>query len=102
MSELVLRTGAVTVLGSGCTWVGTAVCVELLNGDENDPVGEDGREGVGVRAEEASERALAVATAERIGVRGVDDVGFGVVGAEDGWGWLTDTQREMLLTEGRA
>lgn len=43
-----------------------------------------------------------MATAERIGVRGVDDVGFGVVGAEDGWGWLTDTQREMLFTEGRA
>jgi hypothetical protein len=61
----------------GCGFVGTAVCVELLDADELDGVGEDGREGVGVRAEEVSGCA---------GLRGVDDVGLGVVGADDGAG----------------
>jgi hypothetical protein len=34
--------------------VGTAVCVELLDADELDGVGEEGREGVGVVVEEES------------------------------------------------
>ena len=32
----------------GCGFVGTAVCVELVDVDEFEGVGEDGREGVGV------------------------------------------------------
>lgn len=35
----------------GCGFVGTAVCVELVDVDEFEGVGEDGREGVGVTAE---------------------------------------------------
>jgi hypothetical protein len=35
----------------GCGFVGTAVCVELVDVDELEGVGEDGREGVGVTAE---------------------------------------------------
>jgi hypothetical protein len=37
---------------------GTAVCVELLEEEELEGVGEDGREGVGVTAEEGSVCAL--------------------------------------------
>ena len=70
----------------GCGFVGTAVCVELLDADELDGVGEDGREGVGVRVEEVSERVFVAATAEGAVVRSVDDVGLGVVGADDGAG----------------
>jgi len=35
----------------GCGFVGTAVCVELVDVDEFESVGEDGRKGVGVTAE---------------------------------------------------
>jgi hypothetical protein len=35
----------------GCGFVGTAVCVELVDVDEFEGVGEDEREGVGVTAE---------------------------------------------------
>ena len=35
----------------GCGFVGTAVCVELVDVDEFEGVGEDGREGVGVTVE---------------------------------------------------
>jgi hypothetical protein len=39
---------------SGCGFVGTAVCVELLDADELDGVGEEGREDGGVVVEEES------------------------------------------------
>jgi hypothetical protein len=69
----------------GCGLVGTAVCVELLDVDELEGVGEDGREGVGVRAEEDSERALIEATEECPEVDGVGivDGGIAVVGTDD-------------------
>lgn len=35
---------------AGCGFAGTAVCVELVDADEFEGVGEDGREGVGVTA----------------------------------------------------
>jgi hypothetical protein len=68
-------------------FVGTAVCVELLDADELEGDGEDGREGVGVMAEEDSECVLAEATGECAEVEGsVGDVGLGVAGADDGLG----------------
>jgi hypothetical protein len=69
-------------------FVGTAVRVELLDADELEGVGEDGREGVGVTAEEDSERVLAEATGECAEVEGSvgADVGLGVAGADDGLG----------------
>lgn len=54
----------------GCRFVGTPVCVELF--DELNHVGEDGREGVGLRAEEVSDHALVAATAECTEVGGLD------------------------------
>ena len=41
-----------------CALAGTAVCVELVEAEELEGVGEDGREGVGVTAEEGSVRVL--------------------------------------------
>jgi hypothetical protein len=69
-------------------FVGTTVCVELLDADELEGVGEDGREGVGVMAEEDSERVLAETTDECAEVEGSvgADVGLGVAGADDGLG----------------
>jgi len=60
--------------------VGTAVCVELLDADELDGVGEDGREGVGVVVEEESVCELVLDDLWM--AEGEAGVGLGVVGAD--------------------
>ena len=57
-----------------CGFAGTAVCVELLEAEELEGVGEDGREGVGVTAEEGSERAVVLVGGcnEELGGAGAD------------------------------
>lgn len=57
----------------GCGFVGTAVCVELVDVDELEGVGEDGREGVGVTAE------LGLVLDDRWAGMGGTRVGLGVL-----------------------
>ena len=63
--------------------MGTAVCVELLDADELDGVGEDGREGVGVVTdEEESVCELLLVLNDRLMAGGEAGLGLGVVGAD--------------------
>jgi hypothetical protein len=67
-------------LEAGCGFAGTAVCVEVVDADEFEGVGEDGREGVGVTAVLVlvlDDRWAEVRV--RLGLLGV----VGVVGADD-------------------
>jgi hypothetical protein len=65
----------------GCGFAGTAVCVELLDVDELDGVGDDGREGVGVvMAEEESVYELPLD--DRVMTGAEEGGGLGVVGAD--------------------
>lgn len=62
--------------------MGTAVCVELLDADELDGVGEDGREGVGVVTdEEESVCELLLVLDDRLMAGGEAGPGLGVVGS---------------------
>jgi hypothetical protein len=58
----------------GCGFVGTAVCVEVVDVEELEGVGEDGREGVGVTAE------LGLVLDDRWAEVGGTSVGLGVLG----------------------
>lgn len=61
--------------------MGTAVCVELLDADELEGVGEDGREGVGVVVEEESVWELVLDDLWM--AEGEVGFGLGVVGTDD-------------------
>lgn len=65
----------------GCGFVGTAVCVELLDADELEGVGEDGREGVGVTVEEEDSVCRLVVLDDRWAEVGDAGIGLSVVGA---------------------
>jgi hypothetical protein len=67
---------------------GTAVWVELVEAEEFEGVGEDGREGVGVMAEEGSVWALVGGWEE---VVGRDGVGVGDGGSAVGF-WTSDAR----------
>ena len=68
------------------------MCVELLDADELDGVGEDGREGVGVVVEEES--ACELVLDDLWMVEGEAEVGLGVVGTDgDAGGSLTSEAR---------
>ena len=58
----------------GCGFVGTAVCVEVVDVDELEGVGEDGREGIGVTAE------LGLVLDDRWAEVGGTSVGLGELG----------------------
>jgi hypothetical protein len=67
----------------GCGFVGTAVCVELLDADELDGVGEEGREGVGVVTDEEEPVCeLLLVLDDRLMAGGEAGLGLGVVGAD--------------------
>jgi hypothetical protein len=76
----------------GCGFAGTAVCVELLDADELEGVGEDGREGVGVTAEES---VCELVLNDRRGTGSMAEVGSGIVGSDGAAGAGTSLMSEV-------
>ena len=60
--------------------MGTAVCIELLDADELDGIGEEGREGIGVVVEEKSVCELMLDDLWM--AEGMAGVGLGIVGTD--------------------